>query len=280
MKRSNFLKTTSQMFLVFLTLAACQAWAASPLGHPVSLAVDSKGNLYVANLDSNQILVYNPNYVQQTKKTITAGVNSPTGVAFDSKGNLYVANHGNSSITVYDSTGKQKTGSTITNGILNPVRVAIDGLDDVWVDNYYDHVTMYSTSGTLIGSSKPGVAVYTMATHGAWYVLGSTDHWTQYPTGEVLTNGGIAGSITTSSSAIPSATFDSKGNYWVCQGAGEVDVINPNTGLPIQVIPPSTDLSYYGLAVDLTRNRIYRSAFSTSVIDVFTTSGTYLNTIF
>jgi sugar lactone lactonase YvrE len=280
MKLSSFLKNTSQMLLIFLTLAACQAWAASPLGHPVSLAVDSKGNLYVANSDSNQILVYNPNYVQQTKKTITAGVNTPTGVAFDSKGNLYVSNFFNTGVTVYDSTGKQKTGSTITNGIFQPMRVAIDGLDDVWVDNNYDHVTMYSTSGTLIGSSNPGVPVDTIATHGAWYVLGSKDHWTQYPTGEVLTNGGIAGSSTTSSSYIQSATFDSKGNYWVCQGTGEVDVINPNTGLPIQVIPPSTELSYLGLAVDLTRNRIYRSAFSTSVIDVFTTSGTYLNTIF
>jgi DNA-binding beta-propeller fold protein YncE len=92
MKLSSFLKNTSQMFLIFLTLAACQAWAASPLGHPVSLAVDSKGNLYVVNFDSNQILVYNPNYVQQTKKTISAGVSGPFGVAFDSKGNLYVAN--------------------------------------------------------------------------------------------------------------------------------------------------------------------------------------------
>src|SRR5258707_1500476 len=120
MKLSSFLKTSTQMLLIFLTLAASQSWAATPLNGPLGLALDSKGNLYVANSLNDQILVYNPNYVQQTKKTITAGVSNPYGVAFDSKSNLYVANHGNSSVTVYDSTGKQKTGSTITNGIHYP----------------------------------------------------------------------------------------------------------------------------------------------------------------
>ncbi len=131
-----------------------------PLNEPTGLALDSKGNLYVANYGNNQVLVYNPSYVQQTKKTITAGLNVSASLAVDSKGNLYVANYGNSSITVYDSTGKQKTGSTITNGILNPARIAIDALDDVWVNNNFDHLTMYSTYGTLIASSNPGVPVY------------------------------------------------------------------------------------------------------------------------
>jgi DNA-binding beta-propeller fold protein YncE len=279
LKLSNFLKTTSQTFLMVLTLTACQAWAATPLNGPLGLALDSKGNLYVANSLSNQILVYNPTYVQLTRKTITASVSDPYGVAFDSKGNLYVANYGNSSVTVYDSTEKQKTGSTITNGIQYPVKVAIDGLDDVWVGNNYDHVTMYSTSGTLIGSSNPGVPVESIATHGAWFVLGSSDHWTQYPTGEYLTKGEAASSLRFGSANIFAATFDKKGNYWVCQFTGEVDVVNPYANVATLIIPAGQPGSY-GMAVDSTRNRIYLSSYSNNTIDVFTTSGAHLYTIY
>jgi sugar lactone lactonase YvrE len=125
MKLTSLLKTTSQMLLILLTLAACQAWAATPINRPIGLALDSKGNLYVANFVGGQVLVYNPKYVQQTKKTITAELTTPTALAFDSKGNLYVADYINNLITVYDSTGKQKPGSTITNGIFQPTRIAI-----------------------------------------------------------------------------------------------------------------------------------------------------------
>jgi len=281
MKLSNFLKTTSQMFLVFLTLAACQASAATPLNGPLGLALDARGYLYVANSLSDQILVYNPNnYVQQTKKTITVSGSNPYGVAFDSKGNLYIANYGNYSVTVYDSTGKQKTGSTITNGIHYPVRIAVDSLDDVWVDNNFETVTMYSPFGTLIGSSTPGVYVATIATRGAWYVMGFADHWSQYSSGEFLTQGIGANSVGFGSAAnIFAATFDNKGIYWVCQFNGEVDVVNPYNNVATAIIQPGQP-GFYGIAVDSTKGRIYLSSYANNLIDVFTTSGTYLHTIY
>jgi streptogramin lyase len=280
MKLSSFLKTTSQMLLIFLTLAACQSWAATPLNGPLGLALDSKGNLYVANSLNDQILVYNPNYVQQTKKTITAGVSNPYGVAFDSKSNLYVANHGNSSVTVYDSTGKQKTGSTITNGIHYPEKIAIDSLDGIWVVNNYETVTMYSSSGTLIGSSTPGVEVESIATRGPWYVMGFSDHWNQYSTEEFLTQGTGASPVRFGSAAnIYAATFDNKGIYWVCQFNGEVDVVNPYNNVATAIIQPGQP-GFYGIAVDSTRGRIYLSSYSSNLIDVFTTSGSFLYTIY
>jgi streptogramin lyase len=281
MKLSSFLKTTSQMLLIFSTLAACQARAATPLSAPYGLALDAKGNLYVTNLGTNQILVYNPSYVQQPKKTITAGLSVPLALAFDSKGNFYVANRHSDSVTVYDSTGKQKTGSTLTFGVFGPTGIAIDSLDDVWMANNNNNVTMYSTFGTLIGASYPGIAVGAIATHGAWYVAGYSDHWSQYPTGEVLTNRGIAGSGTfVSSSPVIAATFDNKGNYWVCNDTGAVWVSNPNTFYANEVIPAGSGPIHWGMAVDATRNRIYLSSETTNSIDVYMTSGAYINTIF
>lgn len=49
------------LFSLF-SIVASGAAATYPLNPPQGLAVDSKGNLYVANNNSNQVLVYNPNY--------------------------------------------------------------------------------------------------------------------------------------------------------------------------------------------------------------------------
>lgn len=112
---------TQGFILVILLLFASSSFAASPypLNEPPGLAVDSNGNLYVANEASNQILVYNANYQQLTARTITTAINAPTGVAFDPHGNLFVANLGSNSITKYSSSGTELAG-TITQGILDP----------------------------------------------------------------------------------------------------------------------------------------------------------------
>src|SRR5579862_2437964 len=71
---------------------AITAFAANnPLNEPNGLAVDSKGNLYVANSGGNNIVVFNSKYQHLAAKTIVQGVFHPTGVAVDPMGNLWVA---------------------------------------------------------------------------------------------------------------------------------------------------------------------------------------------
>src|SRR5215469_16420887 len=77
------------MSVVLMLSCLGHGWAQTFNG-PFGLALDARGNLYVPNFVSNQVLVYNPNYVLQA--TINSGLSLPTGVAFDSKGNVYVAN--------------------------------------------------------------------------------------------------------------------------------------------------------------------------------------------
>ena len=124
-----------------LMMLSClgHGWASTPLNAPSGLALDAMGNLYVANFNSDQVLVYNPNYVQQPGKSITSELSAPTGVAFDSKGNVYVANltgnGGNGSITQYSSSGVLNTRFSITDGISFPIAIAVDGVDDLYVLN-------------------------------------------------------------------------------------------------------------------------------------------------
>jgi hypothetical protein len=47
---------------------------------PYGLAL--KGRAYVANVNGDQVLVYDPNYVHQAAKSITSGLSASVGVAF------------------------------------------------------------------------------------------------------------------------------------------------------------------------------------------------------
>lgn len=110
----------------FIATMFSPVWATNG---PRGLALDAKGNLYVGNQNSNQVLVYNSNYIQVPSKSITTGLEQPVAVVFDSKGMAYVANRGSQSITQYSSTDAQNTTFSITNGINNPWAIAIDAID-------------------------------------------------------------------------------------------------------------------------------------------------------
>src|SRR5271163_1086204 len=98
MKSANFslTRTVASTLLCLVALTSASFAAKKPISFPRGLAVDAKGNLYVANSGGNDILIYNDSYVQTTSKTITQGVSNPTGVAIDSQGNLWVSNYGTS----------------------------------------------------------------------------------------------------------------------------------------------------------------------------------------
>ena len=148
-----------------LLVLSCAGFAASnPLRSPRGLALDASGNLYVANTDGNNILVFSPSYSQLRSKTITAGINAPTSLVFDSLGNLWVANSGasnggaNGSISQYTA-GVQNAGATITDGIDNPFSIAMDGIGNLFVENNYANVTVYEPQSAFSPPRFPFVPI-------------------------------------------------------------------------------------------------------------------------
>ena len=159
----------------------------APLVWPLGVAVDSSGNLYIADSGDNRIRKMTPTgtitTVAGTGETggsgdngpsASAALNTPHGVAIDALGNLYIADAGNGVIRSVDAStgtitvfagnygccyGGKGTGgdgglATAAN-LYDPTSVAVDGAGIV-----------YFTDKVRVGRLDAGVAVRRVTTDG------------------------------------------------------------------------------------------------------------------
>ena len=149
---------------------------------PASIAVDSKGNIYVANAACNlggktdSITVYAPGSIgdQAPVRVIKGdrtGLLCPFGVAVDSIGEIYVANCGGScvsgggigtSVTVYPagSHGNVKPTATISGnntGLDQTYGIAVDSKRNIYVANNGGGITVYPADSD--GNVAPSLTV-------------------------------------------------------------------------------------------------------------------------
>ena len=273
------------LLLLSLSLCAATSFAAThPLNAPQGMAVDSKGNLYVANYGGNQVLVYSPAYAQLTAKTISANVSGPSGVAIDPSGNIWVANStgstaGLGSITEYSAVGGQNTTRTITNGINSPYAIATDAIGDVWVQNNFSVVTVYPAFGSSPPSPIKTIPftnpVTGIATHGMWAAFGGNNNISLQEISPLLT--GVLSVYGIVPPAGFSLAYDTAGNLYSGNLGDTLTVTTASNNVTTQLVA----LSYfpYGIAVDSVRGRIYVSDSNGNKIYVYSTAGALLKTI-
>ena len=133
---------------------------------PGGLAIDTQNRLlYVADIELDQILVYDADSLKLVRKIGTAGrkhelttpgdFSKPAGVAVDAEGNLYVADTMNNRIEIFDADG-QFISTFGKNGdgpgyFSRPKGVAIDGDGHIWVaDGMQDRVQVFDKTGQLL----------------------------------------------------------------------------------------------------------------------------------
>ena len=145
------------------------------LNAPSAVAVDTAGNLYIADAGSNRVLKITPagvqstilsgsaqaGYVREANQGATPGVNSPAAIAVDTSGNIFVADTGNNRVIEVTAKGVV---STVASGLSHPQGVAVDGSGNVFISDTGNNQILQISAGTkttLISSSTQinGVAL-------------------------------------------------------------------------------------------------------------------------
>jgi DNA-binding beta-propeller fold protein YncE len=277
MKSTKSIVTTLLCLIAFASLS----FAAPPLNNPSALAVDAKGNLWVANQGANNILKFNASYVLQPNATITAGIDAPTGIAVDPWGNLWVVDSVDSEVTEYVN-GVQNTAATITDAVVNPAGLAIDGLGNIWVANAFTNVTVYAvrspfaTIPSLIQTFTPGTPVYSIAAVGGSLAWGSLSQasLTAIESELVLPPSTF---VVPNSKTTLALAGGAKGLVYMASIDGTISVYTPATNATTQLL--NLGAVPTGIAVDKARGRVYLSNGAANTISVYSTAGVLLHTI-
>jgi hypothetical protein len=120
---------------------------------PATTAVDSSGNIWVANTGNNTVEVLAQTGMPAIGTALSGnGLSAPVAVAIDASGNAWVANSTGTTLSAFTVAGAPVSGSPFTpDGISHPVSLAFDATGNIWVANSgNDSVSQVSSSGTAI----------------------------------------------------------------------------------------------------------------------------------
>ncbi|HTK73914.1 MAG TPA: IPT/TIG domain-containing protein [Gemmataceae bacterium] len=135
------------------------------LNRPTGVAVDSNGNIYIADSGNNRVRMVFASGIIGTLagngntalfgdggNSALAALNRPQGVAVDSSGAVYIADTGNHCIrrvvnAVID---------TVASGLRTPIGVAVDDSGSIWVADAGDGTVRQFLKGGTLTAALPG----------------------------------------------------------------------------------------------------------------------------
>lgn len=125
------------------------------LNQPAGLAVDSSGNVYVANNGGNTVTRFDSTFSTFTTITLPdfgVGDNLPSGVAVNGTGQVIISTFAGAGVMIYDPA----TGITSSFNATNPVAnglATVDSTEAVYVGGaaFSNSVTQFDATGSIVG---------------------------------------------------------------------------------------------------------------------------------
>jgi sugar lactone lactonase YvrE len=296
--------STTDISLVSGTVGACASNVAADYTAPNNLALDSSGNIYVADYYNAAIRKIAPGgtvttfagtmasggYTGDGGPATSATLNCPTDVAFDSAGNLYIAEQYNYVIRKVDkNTGKISTyagsnapglsgdGGPATSAKLNYLyAIAFDKSDNLYIADTGNALIRRVDKATGIITTVAGTIVAGVGQAGFSGDGGpATSAELNYPVGIAIDNNGVIYVSDNNNNRI--RAFTTGGKITTVVGIGTAS-FSGDGGLATA----ATISSPYGLALDKkgnllimdTGNQRIRSVTPSGVISTLTGNGT------
>jgi hypothetical protein len=169
-------------------LSPATGFQQGPLQAPQGIAVDQRGNVWIANHGNATVTEYPGGDPDAARVFSGGGLHNPFAVAVDGSGNVWVDNgsldaSAPGTLTKIDTNG-QVTGPYDGGGMRSPQGMAFDAQGNLWVASLVDDdITEFAPGGTLKGTFRaPSI-------QGAWAtaVDGDGNVWATSFIGEKLT---------------------------------------------------------------------------------------------
>jgi len=263
---------------LFVTKWGISGQADNQFSDPAGVAVDSSGNIYVADTNNNRVQKFLPNGSFIAKWGINGSgdgqFSNLSGVAVSSSGNVYVADTGNNRVQKFDSAGVFITslGSFGSgDGEFNyPYRVAVDSSGNVFVADTANHrIQKFDSDGGFIACLDSSASGWNSS--GCIATSGTDSGQFRRPYGVVVSSGNI---YVADSGNNRVQKLDSNGVFQGCLGSGISGWQNPCTSFA----PDTDDGSFQrprDVAVDSSGN-VYVADTSNHRIQKFDSNGTFI----
>jgi len=246
---------------------------ATGLNHPMGLAFDSSGNLYVADSGNSQIVKFGPN--GNPSVFASTGTEGSIGLAFDKSGNLYAALYGFNAIVEFTPSGSPFYSPFATSGVSAPTGLAFDQTGNLYVANTGNNtIEKFDANGhgtpfVTTGLNLPLALAFDSS--GNLYVANADNHEID----EYDTNGNGSPFVSLGGGYVSGLAFDSAGNLYASfvgganmiykfNGSGAPSFVasgfNGPEFIAIQTVPePETwDLLLTGLIASFSFHRQHR----------------------